>query len=106
MSFPRGTTPTFELVLPAEIDLSLADEVCVSFMNGRKQKLDKSTEDDAIIVNGNIVEVYLTQEESLKITEAEKNLEIQVNWKYPDGKRAATEVVSIFVDRQLLNEVM
>lgn len=105
MAFPRGTTPTFELVLPEEFDLSTAKEVRVTFVSDKGRKITKSSlNDGGVIVTANVLEVFLTQYESFQV--ADKTVEIQANWTYNDGKRWGTQVVSVEVDKQLLNEVM
>ena len=98
----RGTTPTFKLRLKdTSIDLTKADNIYVSFSQ-KSVRLMKSGED--LEVNGNEVDVYLTQEESLKFVDGE--VEIQINWTYDDGSRACTNIVSINVSKNLIGRVL
>lgn len=83
----RGTTPTFRLTLRDEsIDLGLAANVYATFRQASKT-LTKTGED--IDVDGNVVGVYLTQEETLGFSESPQT-EVQLNWVYSDGSRAAS----------------
>lgn len=98
----RGTTPTFKLRLKdTSIDLAKADNIYVSFSQ-KSVRLMKSGED--LEVNGNEVDVYLTQEESLKFVDGE--VEIQINWTYDDGSRACTNIVTINVSKNLIGRVL
>ena len=98
----RGTTPTFKLRLKdTSIDLTKADNIYVSFSQ-KSVRLMKSGED--LEVNGNEVDVYLTQEESLKVVDGE--VEIQINWTYDDGSRACTNIVTINVSKNLIGRVL
>lgn len=98
----RGTTPTFKLRLKdTSIDLTKADNIYVSFSQ-KSVRLMKSGED--LEVNGNEVDVYLTQEESLKFVDGE--VEIQINWTYDDGSRACTNIVTINVSKNLIGSVL
>lgn len=98
----RGTTPTFKLRLKdTSIDLTKADNIYVSFSQ-KSVRLMKSGED--LEVNGNEVDVYLTQEESLKFVDGE--VEMQINWTYDDGSRACTNIVTINVSKNLIGRVL
>lgn len=98
----RGTTPTFKLRLKdTSIDLTKADNIYVSFSQ-KSVRLMKSGED--LEVNGNEVDVYLTQEDSLKFVDGE--VEIQINWTYDDGSRACTNIVTINVSKNLIGRVL
>ena len=52
-----------------------------------------------------VITFTLTQEESASF-DFRKNVSIQVNWITSDGVRAATEIKSIDVMRNLLDEVI
>ena len=108
----RGTTPTYILKLKSKcetedpIDLSIADDIYVTFSNKQYQiLLTKSGED--LTVEDNTVEVFLTQEETLSIPRGE--FYIQVNWTYDDSgikKRACSVIKEISSKRNLINEVI
>ena len=104
---PRGVTPTLRLKVPEGIDLGEAKTVYATFKQGSRV-LTKSGPD--LTVDGNIVGVYLSQEETLAFGPVD--VEVQLNWIYSetgsDGKpkRNATKVKKIPFDRQLLDEVL
>lgn len=60
----RGTTPTYILTLPQEIDLSVADDIYVTFSNKQYQILLTKSGDD-LEIEANTIKVFLTQEETL-----------------------------------------
>lgn len=102
----QGTTPTFTFKIKDNtVDLSEATNVYVTLAQGIKL-IEKQGSD--LQIDGATVSVWLTQEESLKLTEG-INVEVQVNWTYSDGdqlRRAATVVKSISVNKQLLKRVI
>lgn len=103
----RGVTPTLKLKVPESIDLGEAKTVYATFKQGSK-KITKSGQD--LDINGNVVGVYLTQEETLAF--GSLDVEVQLNWIYNDvgadgkPKRNATRIKKIPFDRQLLDEVL
>lgn len=97
----RGTTPTFILKLLEGIDLSSAKNVYVTFRQG-SNRLTKTG--DALVVDGNTVDVFLSQEETLSFHT--DTVELQLNWTYEDGKRACTNIVSVSVYKNLIPEVL
>ena len=97
----RGTTPTFILKFGNDIDLTLANNVYVTFEQ-YYTKLNKSGED--IEVTAHQVDVYLSQEETLKF--AEGKAKIQVNWTYQDGKRACSDILVVDVGPNLIGSVL
>lgn len=108
----RGTTPTFTFtVRPASqndtIDLTEASHVYLSLVQGRTE-IEKTEKD--MEITANTVEVWLDQEESLKLVEGGFNCEVQINWTYLDAndtvRRAATKVKSIPITKQLLKRVI
>lgn len=99
----RATTPTLELVLEDErIDLGVANDVYVTLRQGPK-KLTKSG--NALAIDGNVVSVWLSQQETLGFTSAH-NVDVQLNWTYPGGARAASEIGRVWVGENLLPEVL
>lgn len=102
----RGTTPTYILKLPKEIDLSIADDVYVTFSNQQFQILLTKSGSD-LEIEENKVSVFLTQEETLSMPRGE--VYVQVNWLYLDGatrKRACTKIKEVPVKRNLIDEVL
>ena len=102
MGTARGTTPTFRHTFTEEeLDLTAANNVYVTYKQGTKS-LTKTGED--IAVEPKAVTVYLTQKETLMFKEG--TLESQVNWTGSDGKRAASKVKGIELEKQLLDKVV
>lgn len=104
----RGTTPTFTFRLKNnDVDLTEARNMYVSIAQGAKT-IEKTA--DSLEIDVHTVSVWLTQEESLKLTEG-SNAEVQINWTYLDTdgttvRRAATKVRSFPIDKQLLRRVI
>lgn len=98
----RATTPTFELkITDNSVDLTQASNVYATF-NQLNRTLTKTGE--ALTIQARQVDVYFTQEESLGFTAG--TIEIQLNWTYADGTRAATNIVKVYVTDNLLAEVL
>ena len=103
----RATTPTFVLTIRSDtLDLSQADKIYVTFSQGSK-KITKS-DNDISLDPPRTVSVWLTQEESLALSEGE--MECQINWVYHDAygndRRAATVIKRICVTKQLLRRIL
>lgn len=104
----RGTTPTFTFTLPDEVDLTLAENVYVTFAKMNETIIftkDKDDEDIEIIAHS--VEVYLTQEETLALPIGQ--VKVQLNWLYDDDgvtKRACSNKAVIQTSRNLIDEVL
>lgn len=105
MATARGTTPTFTLTFPSTgqnvVDLTQARNVYVTFKNGNKT-ITKTGED--LTVEAHSISVYLNQEETLSFTRF--GTEIQANWTYENGRRAASEIKTYSFSEQLLNKVV
>ena len=102
MSVARGTTPTYILTFEEEtLDLTTANNVYVTFRKGAKI-LTKTGND--IEVSARQVEVYLNQKETLSFSTGE--VDVQVNWTLAGGRRAASEVVTVNLSKQLLEKVI
>lgn len=97
----QATTPTFILTLPETVDLSLASHIAFSLVQGRA-KIKKF--DSELVVDGQTVSVYLTQEDTLKFVSGSAKL--QLNWSYADGSRACSNIVELNVSPNLLPEVI
>lgn len=96
----RGTTPTFCLTFEdASLDLTQAEHVYVTFRSG--SNVITKTGDD-LTVSEKEIQVFLTQEETLKLYD----VQIQANWTTNGGVRSASEVVSYRMSDQLLEKVV
>lgn len=109
MSIPVGVTPTFTLTFDDDnLDLTAADHVYVTFKSG----LTKITKSDAqLTVSAKEIEVALTQAETLAFMPTSylpcpPKVDIQANWTYTGGDRAASEIFSYQFGNQLLDEVV
>ena len=98
------TTPSISLTVEG-VDLSDQD-VYVSLEQGTHE-LTKSGSDLIVDADENdtIITFTLTQEESASFNFG-KSVSIQVNWISQDGVRDATEIKTIGVMRNLLDEVI
>ena len=99
----QATTPTFRLRLPVTIDLSEAENVYFTLSQDNYRAITKTGND--VIVEGNMVYVYLTQADTLKFR-PNVDAKLQLNWTYSGGRRACSVVVTIPVDENLLKEVV
>ena len=105
-SFARATTPTLYLSIncPA-IDWTTAESIYAT-IKGDGINLTLNGED--LEVEPNVIKVWLTQEQTIGISEG-SSLKVQVNWTYyVNGvlKRGATKPGRCSVSEQLLNEVI
>ena len=97
----QATTPTFVLTLPQDIDLGEAAHVYFTLrQNG--SVIEKSDTD--LNIDANEVEVYLSQEETLKLSIGTARL--QLNWTYANGSRACSTIAAVTVDENLLKAVV
>ncbi len=102
----KGTTPTFTLTLPEGTDLTLASHVYVTFASAKKTLFTKSGDELEISGEGNAVNVYLDQEETLGLP---AQVFIQINWTYTEAgakKRACSTVKRVSVSENLCREVL
>ena len=98
-----GTTPTFTLKLKksCDVDLFLVNNIYVTLKQGAVA-LTK-TGNDLTIIDSKTIRFTLTQAESLGFA-IDKIVELQVNWIYANNKRAASKVISINLEKQLLKQ--
>lgn len=97
----QATTPTFVLTLPNTVDLTEAETVMFSLRQGF-YALDKSGED--LTVEAQTVSVYLTQAETLALKSG--LAQMQLNWTYPDGSRACSNIANVSIDPNLYKAVI
>lgn len=107
----QATTPPITLIIRG-VDLTTVESVHVTIKQGGTTIT--LTGDDIVVtssLDGNVsvseITFYLTQTQSIKFLVGDAK--IQVNWMYEEnGKilRNATVASSIFIDEQLLNEVI
>lgn len=98
----RGTTPTFELkITDVTVDLTQATNVYATFAQWGKT-ITKTGND--IDVTAQQVDVYFSQADSLSFSSG--TIEVQLNWTYTDGSRAATNIIKVVIGDNLLPEVL
>ena len=96
---PRGTTPTFVLtVADPTVDLTAAAHVYAAFRQG---DLTVTRDETTMDVTEKAVSVYFTQAGTLAF-QPDRPIEIQLNWVYADGQRAATEIVRTAFSENLI----
>ena len=77
MQIIRGTTPTIEITIKNEMDLTAIQEVWVYISQQNKVKVDKKIEDITIDAEHNKISVRLEQDDTLALkTDREKGLVI------------------------------
>ena len=98
----RGTTPTFKLSIDDEsIDLTEMNNVYATFQQD-EYLVTKTGED--IEVYPQEVDVYFSQEESLRFNKGTVN--IQLNWTFGDGRRVCSNIVNTYIGENLVGEVL
>ena len=99
----KGTTPTYIFRTEADIDLTRANNVYVTFSDRGKNMLFTKTGQD-LIIQEKAVGVYLTQEETLSLPYG--RVYAQLNWTYDNGKRMCSQVILISISQNLLCAVV
>ena len=97
----QGTTPTFILTLPSDVDLSDATNI---YFTVTQRNTSVTKHGSEIQLDGNQVSIFMTQAETLQFSEG--SCEVQLNWVYANGERAATKPVTIKVEKNLLKRVI
>ena len=99
----RGTTPTFIFKTSAEIDLTRAKNIYVTFSDWEDTELFTKTGED-LVVETQTIGAYLTQTETLSLPAG--RIHAQINWTYEGGKRMCSNIISIASHTNLLNSVV
>lgn len=99
MKTMQGLTPTIIVMLPEDIDLTQAAHVYPTIKQGGKVLRIENFQYTA-----QQVDIYLTQEDTLALSPGAA--EIQLNWTYSDGQRAATVPKGMTVSPNHLLEVL
>jgi hypothetical protein len=95
----QATTPTIIMDLPETVDLTQAQTIVFSLVQGSTNIKKTITDAEA-----HKVSVFLSQTETLGLFSG--TAQVQLNWTYPDGNRACTNIVNINVTPNLLKAVM
>ena len=96
----RGTTPENIFKLPFILDD--VKSLYVTYSQGDTVVLDKAIDD--VIIDGNTITVRLTQEDTLKFSNAQVN--IQIRFKTNQGKAMASNIISTYVNNVLKDGVI
>lgn len=96
----RGTTPTHRFSV--DLDLTSADEIYLTYRQGCKT-LEKTKDD--LTVTPEVVEVALSQEETLLFCDKEKIL-IQFRVKFPDQTTVASNIIQTTIGEILKEGVI
>lgn len=99
------TTPTITLEVEG-VDLTQNQDVYVTMLQGNTE-LQKTGEDLDISYaqEKSTIVLSLTQEESADF-QPSRTVQVQVNWITDEGERGATNIATIKVFRNLLDEVI
>ena len=86
MKITRGTTPTVRLTV-SDFDLYGTDEIHLYFSQNGKMRFSKVTPE--VMIDGNAIQVELTQEDTYKLKKGEE-VKMQFRLKREDGKILAS----------------
>lgn len=106
----RGTTPTVTLRIKEKYNIDLNEAIQILFTVSQGHfSVTKTGDDIAVSQDGRSVGAYLTQEESLELSDKQP-AEAQINWTYYDlngvVKRCATIVKEFEVNKQLYRKAI
>lgn len=97
----QATTPTFVLTFPGSVDPGDMENVYFSLVQNTVN-ITKTSPD--ITISGQSVHVTLSQVDTVRLVPGAAK--IQLNWTYPNGSRACSQIVQITVTENLLEEVV
>lgn len=98
----RGTTPTICYNIP--IDTSLIDVSYITFSQAGEEVFTKELHDCNL--GENSLTVTLTQEETLKLSCNGKRVEMQIRLRLNDGTALASNIMTVEVEKTLLDGVI
>lgn len=102
MSFPQYTTPTVSLTFTDEdLDLTAATNVYVTFKSSKTEITKTGTD---LTVAEKQIDVKLSQAETGSLGTG--GIQIQANWTDATGGRAASNIVTYDISKQLLQRVV
>lgn len=102
MQIIRGTTPTIEITIKNEMDLTAIQEVWVYISQQKKVKIDKKISDVSIDAEHNKISVKLEQEDTLGLKASQDTI-FQIRMLLTDETALATiakeiEVAEVYKD--------
>lgn len=100
-----GTTPTFTLKVTDDetLDFTSVEQIYFTIKQGSVSYT--KTGEDVVIIDEHTITVTFTQEETLSFR-YNLQAEIQLNWIYENGARAATKIKTINLSKNLIREVL
>ena len=96
MQIIRGTTPTIEITIKNEMDLTAIQEVWVYISQQKKVKIDKKISDVSIDAEHNKISVKLEQEDTLGLKASQDTI-FQIRMLLTDETALATIAKEITV---------
>lgn len=104
MNAPIGTTPTLSLTFDeSEVNFLETRNIYIS-MESKDCSIVKRGDDPGVFISEHQIDIYLSQEETLSF--GPLPTDIQVNWTYADGSRAASNIVRYRFGQNLLDKVV
>ena len=100
-----GTTPTFTLKMSEESEIDFSNAVEIYFTARQGSITITKSGEDITVIDPLTVTTTLTQRETLQF-KPNLELEIQLNWTYPNGVRAASKIKKIQLYKNLIKEVL
>ena len=102
----RGETPTIPIIIPERRSLNTIEDIRVSLTQEvTKTDIEKTLLNGEIILEGNVVYVEFSQEETLLLT-SDKLAYIQINLLFGGGKRLPSKMGVVIVLPNNYSEVM
>ena len=94
----RGTTPTHTFTIPEDIDVSSMVAIFITYSQFSKTQLEKDI--SQITIDGQVLSVHLTQEETLafKVDLSGRNTGVQIRSRDVAGEAYGTEEMRLVVE--------
>lgn len=96
----RGTTPTN--IFNVDVNLTNADVIWITYAQQNKVVIEKNKDD--ITATAKTLTVELSQEDTLKLTERE--VDIQIRARFPDGTALASNIIKTTANKILKDGVI
>ena len=100
-----GTTPTFTIKVTDDETLNFEQTENIYFTIRQGSVKFTKTGEDISIIDEHTLQVTFSQEETLTFR-YNLEAEIQLNWTYLNGARAATKIKTIKLSKNLIREVL
>lgn len=100
----RGTTPTCSFTTEF-----LASEIAdgyITFSQSKQTVLEKQITDENVVVSDNLIELVMTQEDTLSFKQNPLNAQVQIRLRLNNGKAVASNIVTFDVKAILKDGVI